>query len=486
MAASSASSASRSCVRRSSSSSALASSRPAVASPRNDSIKERPDGSATSVPVQPVQFSGEVRLDPGQFSGGLWPGHGDPCGGVPLGRPPGQLAHQGHRPHQVQRRDPQARRGRRPHDAVCMVRQRQRRRGQRLQRRPNGHNQPDGRHQYHGRPDLGAGERAAHQADRPNLQRQGHRCCDRGTCPSYRRRHAELTMATARLPGIYFETVAPPAPALLPRMDIAAFAGFLPSGPIDLPFVVEDSTRFQEIFGTDLTLAWDAQAHQMLLAQTPPSVRTYFRNGGRRCWVLRLANNALPNAWVIPGLLQVDTVNNLSAGWVQARSEGSWSDELTVNATLLESPLPPVGSGPVPLVTGTNPGDTVQLYYPATQTWAYSTFSDPRWFWFQSIQPADLASLAGSPQAEQPESVVLLGPGVNTPLPFQQLSAQGDELFLLVTRDTAMTVQPGSWLEISVGERTLLMQVENIDAAGLVPATAAAELATLTSTLGWW
>ena len=296
-------------------------------------------------------------------------------------------------------------------------------------------------------------------------------------------------MATARLPGIYFETVAPPAPALLPRMDIPTFAGFLPSGPIGLPFVVEDSTRFQEIFGVDLTLAWDAQAHQILLAQTPPSVRTYFRNGGRRCWVLRLANNALANAWVIPGLLQADVHNNLSAGWVQARSEGSWSDELTLNATLLERPLLPGAlnnSGPVPQVTGTNPGDTVQLYYPATQTWVYNTYSDPRWFWFQLIQPADLISLAGSPPAEPPKSVALLGPGVNTQLPFQQLSAQGDELLLLVTRDTAMTVQPGSWLEISVGERTLLMQVEDIDAAGLIPATGAAELATLTSTLAWW
>src|SRR5580698_9650669 len=133
---------------------------------------------------------------------------------------------------------------------------------------------------------------------------------------------------TARLPGIYFETVAPPAPALLPRMDIAAFAGFLPSGPIGLPFAVEDSARFKEIFGADLTLAWDAQAHQMLLAQTPPSVRAYFRNGGKRCWVLRLANNAMSNEWTIPGLLQVDNLGNIQAGSVQARSEGSWSDDL--------------------------------------------------------------------------------------------------------------------------------------------------------------
>jgi hypothetical protein len=252
-------------------------------------------------------------------------------------------------------------------------------------------------------------------------------------------------MATARLPGIYFETVASPAPALLPRMDVAAFAGFLPSGPIGLPFAVEDSARFQEIFGADLTLAWDSQARQMQLALTPPSVRAYFRNGGRRCWVLRLANNARANAWVIPGLLQADAAGNLSAGFLQARSEGSWSDGLTVNAALLESPLPANGfsnAGPAPQVTGTDPGDTVQLFYPGTQTFAYKTDCDVRWFWFQSVQPADLAALSGSPPAEQPASVALLGPGAKTALPFQHLSAQGGELFLLVTRAIAMTVQP--------------------------------------------
>ena len=130
-------------------------------------------------------------------------------------------------------------------------------------------------------------------------------------------------MTTTRLPGIYFETIVPPTPGLLPRMDIAAFAGFLPSGPIGLPFVVEDSDRFQEIFGTDLALAWDIQSSQMLQAQTPPAVRTFFRNGGRRCWILRLANNAQSNQWVIPGLLQIDTLGQYQAGWVQARSRAA-------------------------------------------------------------------------------------------------------------------------------------------------------------------
>jgi hypothetical protein len=302
---------------------------------------------------------------------------------------------------------------------------------------------------------------------------------------------------TARLPGIYFETVAPPAPALLPRMDIAAFAGFLPSGPIGLPFAVEDSARFKEIFGADLTLAWDAQARQMLLAQTPPAVRAYFRNGGKRCWVLRLANNAMSNEWTIPGLLQVDNLGNIQAGSVQARSEGSWSDDLEVNATLLESPLPAgslINTGNAPRVKGLNAGDTVQLYYAATQTWAYHTCSDARWFWFQSVQAPEqsgsVGGCGGSPPAAQPDSVTLLGPGASTPLPFLNFCCRTSgaelEMDLLVTRDTALTVPPGSWLRMESGGGVLLVEVESTEAATLAPAAGTAELATLSSTLGWW
>jgi hypothetical protein len=300
-------------------------------------------------------------------------------------------------------------------------------------------------------------------------------------------------MTTTRLPGIYFETIVPPTPGLLPRMDIAAFAGFLPSGPIGLPFVVEDSDRFQEIFGTDLALAWDIQSSQMLQAQTPPAVRTFFRNGGRRCWILRLANNAQSNQWVIPGLLQIDTLGQYQAGWVQARSEGSWSDDLTVNATLLESPLPAgslITSGTTPQVatTAVNPGDLVQLYYQATETWAYHTDSDSRWLWFKAAQPGDIGACNGSPPATQPDSVTLLGPGVSTPIPFLSFCGQANEIVLGLTRATALTVAPGSWLRIEFGNRTLLLQVESMQAASLVPdgSPPSSDLATLVSTLAWW
>jgi len=291
---------------------------------------------------------------------------------------------------------------------------------------------------------------------------------------------------TARLPGIYFENVPAAQPALLPRMDIAAFAGFLPSGPIGIPFAVEDPDRFQDVFGTDLALAWDSLLNQVLLAQTPPAVRTFFRNGGQRCWVLRLAKGALSNAWTIPGLLQIDQAG-IHAGWALARSEGSWSDELTVNATLLESPLPPQASGwpgtgalPQPLVL--NPGDLAQLFFPASQTLAYFDYSSSQWHWFE---PA-LAS-AGSPPAGLPHNVFSLGAGVDTPVPFLSFGIQQSELMLGVSRATVSAIPPGSWLRLTFGSQTMLAQVEGIEpGVGTSGSPPADETATVTSTLAWW
>jgi hypothetical protein len=298
-------------------------------------------------------------------------------------------------------------------------------------------------------------------------------------------------MATARLPGIYFETVAPPTTGLLPRMDIAAFAGFLPSGPIGVPFVVEDPTRFQEVFGVDLPLAWDRDRNEMRLAQAPPAVRSFFRDGGRRAWVVRLAVGAQSNAWVVPGLLQIDGFGGIHAGWVQARSEGSWSDQLEVNATLLESPLAAgalTTTGNSPQVSGLNPGDVVQLYFPGTNTLAYHSASDSRWFWFREASPAEFGPCGAlSPPPAQPDSVVLLGPGAEAAVPSSGFCAQGGEIVLHVTRDTALTVPPGSWLRMQFGAKTLLVQVEAME-AGLndLASPGASETATLTSTLAWW
>ncbi len=73
-------------------------------------------------------------------------------------------------------------------------------------------------------------------------------------------------------------------------MDIAGFVGFAASGPIDVPVPVEDATQFAAIFGADAPLAWDAEHGEQAYAYLGPAVRAFFRNGGRRCWVVRVAD----------------------------------------------------------------------------------------------------------------------------------------------------------------------------------------------------
>ena len=56
-----------------------------------------------------------------------------------------------------------------------------------------------------------------------------------------------------------------------------------------------------------------------------------------------------------------------------------------------------------------------------------------------------------------------------------------------MSRELALTVPPGSWLQMKFGERTLLLQVQALDAgSGTSGSPPASEAATLTSSLAWW
>ena len=148
-------------------------------------------------------------------------------------------------------------------------------------------------------------------------------------------------MSATRLPGVYFQTVVQPVPEVLPRMDIPAFVGFAASGPFDVPVAVEDTVHFHDIFGKDQPLAWDTQRGELAYAQLAPAVRAFFRNGGRRCWIVRVAHNAsaVSNGFLVPGLLETQADGSYAAASLVARSEGSWSDDLMLNATITALPL---------------------------------------------------------------------------------------------------------------------------------------------------
>ena len=142
-----------------------------------------------------------------------------------------------------------------------------------------------------------------------------------------------------RLPGIRFEAQAPARDEILPRMDIAVFVGFAAAGPVNIPVVVESSAHFAWVFGADLPLVADKQTGKTVFAYLAPAVRQFFNNGGVRCWIVRVARNAVDNRFPIQGLAKInfDEAGNpiISKAFARARAPGGWSDDLQTASSLL-------------------------------------------------------------------------------------------------------------------------------------------------------
>lgn len=116
-------------------------------------------------------------------------------------------------------------------------------------------------------------------------------------------------------------------------MDIAAFIGFAAAGPLHRPVVVEDVAQFRDLFGDDLPLAWDEERGEEIHAYLAPAVRAFFRNGGRRCWVIRVAVGRTANSFLIPGLAHV-VGTDLEQASAKARSQGSSFDSIQAATAL--------------------------------------------------------------------------------------------------------------------------------------------------------
>jgi hypothetical protein len=148
-------------------------------------------------------------------------------------------------------------------------------------------------------------------------------------------------MVQRRAPGFAFVAKPPPVGNILPRMDIPVFVGFAASGPLHTPVPVEDPREFASIFGEDLPLAWDTTSGSRSQAHLPSCVRAFFRNGGRRCWIIRVAADSCgTNLAAIPGVLRRDSNGKLTPAFGRARSPGSWSDNLGISTTLTSRSIP--------------------------------------------------------------------------------------------------------------------------------------------------
>lgn len=143
--------------------------------------------------------------------------------------------------------------------------------------------------------------------------------------------------STTRRPGIVFQTVSPAPPDALPRMDVAGFVGFASRGPIDVPVPVESVARFLDVFGPPVDLVRDPETGQMIRSYLARSVTAFFRNGGRRCWVVRVAENPERRWFVVPGLVDARTGRPTTA---RGRSLGSGFDTVRSSTIVRRRSMP--------------------------------------------------------------------------------------------------------------------------------------------------
>lgn len=163
-----------------------------------------------------------------------------------------------------------------------------------------------------------------------------------------------------RFTGIRFDTVPPERPDTLPRMDVPAFVGFASCGPVDVPVAVEDAAQFQDIFGDDPILAWDVDAGRTQRGYLGSTVRAFFASGGRRCWVVRVAEAPRRCVFTLPGLRAVTTAG-LSPAHARARAPGSWARALSTATTLVERRLPRVPDSALSLNAESSPAGRLVL-----------------------------------------------------------------------------------------------------------------------------
>ena len=126
-------------------------------------------------------------------------------------------------------------------------------------------------------------------------------------------------MLAFRTPGAYYERVDAGSPQVAPlRTDIAGFAGIAERGPLDLPVPVESWRQFVSWFGNVTPVGLLAYA-----------VRGFFENGGRRCWIVRVASRD-PITGAACAAVEVST--GTGPAWrLRASTEGAWGNHLSLS-----------------------------------------------------------------------------------------------------------------------------------------------------------
>jgi hypothetical protein len=164
-----------------------------------------------------------------------------------------------------------------------------------------------------------------------------------------------------RVPGVYFMQSPDAAVSPLPPLDVAAFVGFAERGPLNLPVPINEPGSFSAVFGGDLPLAVERRTRtegsspppestgqaghgangKVMYANLPRAVEVFFANGGRRCYVVRVAGlEARAARFRIPGMVALSgsTIPTRLAG-ISASCPGKWANRLRLAARLQITPV---------------------------------------------------------------------------------------------------------------------------------------------------
>lgn len=173
-------------------------------------------------------------------------------------------------------------------------------------------------------------------------------------------------------PGLYFETVDTARDDIDPtRVDIPAFIGIADQGPLNLPTQINSQAQFQANFGSFIATSY--------LAYT---VRAFFENGGKRCYVVRVASNSAQAASIV---LQDEMGQNTFC--ISANGPGVWGNDLTVvlartnsfaTQTITDAQHPAaLGKVFVDSMVGFTPGTLVKVFQPQVSRLSYIIVTPP-------------------------------------------------------------------------------------------------------------
>jgi phage tail sheath protein FI len=121
-------------------------------------------------------------------------------------------------------------------------------------------------------------------------------------------------LGTYRTPGVYFEWQDSVPPQIgIPRTDTAGFVGIAARGPLHIAVKINSWTQFATVFGAHIPQGYLAYA-----------VEGFFVNGGRTCWVVRIAD---PSKAIAAKSQLPDKKGRVE---VRATSPGVWANNARV------------------------------------------------------------------------------------------------------------------------------------------------------------